>query len=187
LNFVRVFSDNLADAASVTAAQVRKDFSIFGIAGHRRGGYQVDDLLSKLSKILGKDQIQEIILVGVGNIGKALLHYPGFEKSGIRIVVGFDIDPTKHIADTNIPILPLEKMHDYILTNNIKLGIIAVPDYAAQQVLEMMKSAGIKGVLNFAPICLRESADCVINNVNLVTELENIIYFIKAGDNARSK
>jgi redox-sensing transcriptional repressor len=187
LNFVRVFSDNLADAASVTAAQVRKDFSIFGITGNRRGGYQVDDLLTQLNKILGKDRTQEIILVGVGNIGKALLHYPGFEKSGIRIVAGFDIDPTKYVVDANIPILPLEKMHDYILANNIKLGIIAVPDYAAQQVLELMKSAGIKGVLNFAPITLRESSDFVINNINLVTELENIIYFIKAGDSARSK
>ena len=187
LNFVRVFSDNLADAASVTAAQVRKDFSVFGIAGHRRGGYQVDDLLDQLNKILGKDQIQEIVLVGVGNIGKALLHYPGFEKSGIRIAAGFDIDPTKYSTHENIPILPPEKMHDYILAKNIKIGIIAVPDYAAQQVLELMKSAGIKGVLNFAPITLRESADCVINNINLVTELENIIYFVKAADSAQGK
>jgi redox-sensing transcriptional repressor len=186
LNFVRVFSDNLADAASVTATQVRKDFSIFGITGNRRGGYQVDDLLTQLNKILGKDQTQEIILVGVGNIGKALLNYQGFEKSGIRIVAGFDIDPTKY-TDTNIPILPLDKMHDYILTNKINLAIIAIPDYAAQQVLELMKSAGIKGVLNFAPITLRESPDFVINNINLVTELENIIYFVKAGDSARGK
>jgi redox-sensing transcriptional repressor len=71
-------------------------------------------------------------------------------------------------------------MHDYILTNKINIGIIAVPDYAAQQVLELMKSAGIKGVLNFAPITLRQSADCFINNINLVTELENIIYFVKS-------
>lgn len=187
LNFVRVFSDNLADAASVTAAQVRKDFSVFGIAGHRRGGYQVDDLLSQLNKILGKDQIQEIVLVGVGNIGKALLHYPGFEKSGIRIAAGFDTDPTKYSMHESIPILPPEKMHDYILAKNIKIGIIAVPDYAAQQVLELMKSAGIKGVLNFAPITLRESADCVINNINLVTELENIIYFVRAGESTQGK
>lgn len=187
LNFVRVFSDNLADAASVTAAQVRKDFSVFGIAGNRRGGYQVDNLLSQLNKILGKDQIQEIVLVGVGNIGRALLHYPGFEKSGIRIAAGFDADPTKYNANESIPILPPEKMRDYILEKNIKIGIIAVPDYAAQQVLELMKSAGIKGVLNFAPITLRESADCVINNINLVTELENIIYFVKAGENAQDK
>jgi len=187
LNFVRVFSDNLADAASVTSAQVRKDFSIFGISGHRRGGYQVDDLLGQLNQILGKDNVQEIILVGVGNIGRALLRYTGFEKSGIRIVAGFDIDPSKYNLDTNMPILPLDKMHDYIVTNKIKIAIIAVPDYAAQQVLELMKSAGIKGVLNFAPITLRESSDFIINNINLLTELENIIYFVKAGESAQGK
>ena len=185
LNFVRVFSDNLADAASVTAAQVRKDFSLFGITGNRRGGYEVDELIQQLNKILGKDRYQDIVLVGVGNIGRALLHYPGFEKSGIRIVAGFDIDPGKYNETDKVPILPLEKMHDYIVAKGIKLAIITVPDYAAQQVLELMKSAGIKGVLNFAPINLRESADCVINNINLVTELENIIYFVKAREKAQ--
>jgi redox-sensing transcriptional repressor len=187
LNFVRVFSDNLADAAGATASQVRKDFSIFGITGHRRGGYQVDDLLNQLNRILGKDKIQDIILVGVGNIGKALLNYAGFEKSGIRLVAGFDIDPTKYVADANIPILPLEKMRDYIVANGIKLAIITVPDYAGQQVLELLKLAGVKGILNFAPICLRESADCIINNINLVTELENIIYFVNARESAKDK
>lgn len=186
LNFVRIFSDNLADAAGTTAAQVRKDFSIFGITGNRRGGYLVEDLLKQLDKILGKDHIQEIILVGVGNIGRALMQYPGFEKSGIKIVAGFDIDPAKYNEQTNVPILPLERIHDYIVSHNIKHGIIAVPDYAAQQVLELMKSAGIKGVLNFAPICLRESTNCTVNNINLLTELENIIYFAKIRESAKA-
>jgi redox-sensing transcriptional repressor len=187
LNFVRVFSDNLADAASVTSAQVRKDFSLFGISGNRRGGYQVDELIKQLDKILGKDQVQEIILVGVGNIGRALIHYPGFEKSGIKIVAGFDIDPAKYNVDAKVPILPLEKMRDYIAGKNIKHGIIAVPDYTAQQVFELMKSAGIMGILNFAPICLRESDDCTVDNINLVTELENIIYFVGIKENAGAK
>ncbi len=115
------------------------------------------------------------------------MHYPGFEKSGIKIVAGFDIDPAKYKEEAKIPILPLEKMHDYIVSHNIKHGIIAVPDYAAQQVLELMKTAGIRGVLNFAPICLRESADCTVNNINLVTELENIIYFVKIRESTKAK
>jgi redox-sensing transcriptional repressor len=187
LNFVRVFSDNLADAAGATAAQVRKDFSLFGITGNRRGGYAVDELIQQLNKILGKDRYQDFVLVGIGNIGRALLHYPGFEKSGIRVVAGFDIDPGKFSETDKVPILPLEKMHDYIVTNGIKLAIITVPDYAAQQVLELLRSAGVKGILNFAPINLRESPDCVINNINLVTELENIIYFVNAREKAGVK
>lgn len=180
LNFVRVFSDNLADAAGVTAAQVRKDFSLFGITGNRRGGYKVDDLAEQLNRILGKNQLHEFVMIGVGNIGRALLHYPGFERSGINIAAGFDIDPAKYNHEGKPPVLPLEQLGEVVKTRDIKLAIIAVPDYAAQQVLELALSAGIKGVMNFAPICLKAPSGCVVNNINLETELENLIYFVNA-------
>lgn len=178
LNFVRVFSDNLADAAGVTAAQVRKDFSLFGITGNRRGGYKVHDLADQLNRILGKEQLQEFVLIGVGNIGRALLHYSGFEKSGIRIAAGFEIDPVKYDPEGKPPVLPLEQLAEFVKARDIKLAIVAVPDYAAQQVLGLVLSAGIKGVLNFAPICLKAPDGCVVNNINLETELENLIYFV---------
>ncbi|MDD5408814.1 MAG: winged-helix domain-containing protein, partial [Candidatus Omnitrophica bacterium] len=85
LGFVKVFSDNLADAIGVLPSQVRKDFSLFGISGNKRGGYQVDSLIEKLNTILGKEQTQEVIVAGLGNIGNALMKYKGFEKEGIRI------------------------------------------------------------------------------------------------------
>jgi redox-sensing transcriptional repressor len=182
LNFVRVFSDNLADAAGVTAAQVRKDFSLFGISGNRRGGYKVDDLRDQLNRILGKDQLQQFIIVGMGNIGRALFHYRGLGRSGISILAGFDIDPAKYDETATPPVLPLEKLVDCVRRHEAQLGIIAVPDYAAQQVLELMLSAGIKGVLNFAPICLKAPDGCVVNNINLESELENLIYFVNASD-----
>ncbi len=177
LNFVKVFSENLADAAHVTAVQVRKDFSLFGITGNRRGGYHIDDLITQISAILGKDKVQKFIVVGIGNIGRALLHYPGFRKSGIEIVAGFDIDPAKCDREAPVPILPAAEMASFIAEFGIIFGIISVPDTAAQEVLEQMLAAGIKGVLNFAPICLKEPKDCVVRNLNLETELENIIYF----------
>ena len=180
LNFIRVFSDNLADAAGVTAAQVRKDFSLFGITGNRRGGYKVDELSEQLNKILGKNQLQEFVLIGVGNIGRALLHYPGFERSGINIAAGFDIDPAKFDREGNPAVLPLEQLGEFVKSRGIRFAIIAVPDYAAQQVLELVLLAGIKGVLNFAPICLKAPAGCVVDNINLETELENLIYFVNA-------
>ena len=182
LNFVRVFSDNLADAAGVTAAQVRKDFSLFGITGNRRGGYKVDELADQLNRILGKNHLHEFVLIGVGNIGRALLHYPGFERSGINIAAGFEIDPGKYNSEGKPPVLPLEQLAEVIKTRDIKLAIIAVPDYAAQQVLELLVSAGIRGVLNFAPICLKAPVGCVVNNINLETELENLIYFVNVTD-----
>jgi redox-sensing transcriptional repressor len=185
LNFVRVFSDNLADAAGVTAAQVRKDFSLFGITGNRRGGYKVDELSDQLNRILGKDQLQGVIVIGVGNIGKALLHYGGLEKSGIRIAAGFDIDPAKFDPDAQPPVLPLDNLLPVVQKHGLVLGVLAVPDYAAQQVLELMLSAGIKGVLNFAPICLKAPEGCIVNNINLESELENLIYFVNASENEK--
>lgn len=183
LNFVRVFSDNLADAAGVTAAQVRKDFSLFGITGNRRGGYKVEDLADQLNKILGKEQLQEFVLIGVGNMGQALLHYPGFERSGISIAAGFEIDPVRYNLEGKPPVLPLEQLGDFVRKRSITLAIIAVPDYAAQQVLGLVLGAGIKGVLNFAPICLKAPNGCIVNNINLETELENLIYFVNATEN----
>lgn len=187
LNFVKVFSENLADAARVTAVQVRKDFSIFGISGNKRGGYLIDELITKISAILGKDKIQKFIVIGIGNIGHALLNYPGFRKNEIELVAGFDIDASKYNRDAEVPILPLEEMGDFAKANNIKFGVISVPDFAAQEVLELMLRAGIKGVLNFAPICLREPQDCVIRNINLETELENIIYFANFAEQTENK
>lgn len=185
MNFVRVFSENLADAAGVTATQVRKDFSIFGITGNRRGGYKVDELIEQLNKILGKDKIQKFVLVGMGNLGRALIQYAGFERSGIKIVAGFDIDANKWDEEGPVPVHPLEKLAEVIRHHDIEFGIITVPDFAAQQVLELMIPAGIRGVLNFAPICVKGPEGCVVNNINLVTELENIIYFVHASERTK--
>ncbi len=182
LNFVRVFSDNLADAAGVTASQVRKDFSIFGITGNRRGGYKIDELVNQLNSILGKDELQRFIVVGVGNIGRALIQYKAFEKSGIKIAAGFDIDPDKYGSINDIEVMSLDRMSGYVRKNEIRMGIIAVPDFAAQQVFEVMQSAGIKGFLNVAPIRLQGSNGVVVNNLNLEAELENLIYFVNTAD-----
>ncbi len=84
LGFVKVFSDNLADAVGVLPSQVRKDFSIFGFSGNKRGGYQVEELIAKMNSILGKDQVQKVIVAGAGNIGMALMKYAGFEKEGMK-------------------------------------------------------------------------------------------------------
>ncbi|AQT68272.1 Redox-sensing transcriptional repressor rex [Anaerohalosphaera lusitana] len=180
LGFVKVFSDNLADAAGATPSQVRKDFSLFGITGNRRGGYVVDELIEQLREILGKNETQKVVLAGVGNIGRALMRYEGFGGGGISILAAFDIDPAKFDENADIPILPLERMHDFISENDVKIGILSVPDVAAQQVSELMQAAGIKGILNFAPIQLRGDDGAIINSINLEVELENLIYFVNA-------
>jgi redox-sensing transcriptional repressor len=183
MGFKKVFSDNLADAIGVDPSQVRKDFSLFDISGNKKGGYYIDELIEMLNKILGKDDVVKVIIVGAGNVGKALLNYKGFEKEGIKIVAAFDSDASKIDNKHEIPILNIENISEYIKKNGIKIGIIATPEMFAQQVVDIMIQAGIKGVLNFAPIHLRTPEDLVISNVNFELELETIIYFVNFFEN----
>ncbi len=180
LGFYKIYSDYLADAVGVTSAQVRKDFSIFGISGNKRGGYQINTLIDKLNDILGKNKLQKVIIAGAGNLGCALMKYKNFEKEGVKIVAAFDIDPSKLHMKFPVPVFAFNELFDFVKTNDINIGIISVPDISAQETLDLMVKAGIKGVLNFAPIQLKTAGDCVVNNVNLELELENLIYFVNA-------
>ena len=157
---------------------VRKDFSMFGITGNRRGGYNVDELIVRIREILGKNELTKVVIVGSGNIAGALSRYQGFESGGIRITAGFDIDPSKYNQTAPVPVLPMDDFPSYVKEHGIRIGILAVPHTAAHHVSEMMTSAGIKGILNFAPIQLRVPDDVVVNNINLEVEFENLIYFV---------
>lgn len=178
LGFLRVFSINLADAVGVTPVKVRKDFSIFGIKGNYKGGYEVNYLIKKIDEILGKNEVEKVIIVGVGNLGTALIKYKGFENVGIKIVAGFDIDPAKITKDAPIPIYHLDELKKFVVENNIKTAILAVPEISAQRVAEMLVSYGIKGILNFSPIKLKVK-DCIVNDVHIEAELEQLIYLMK--------
>ena len=178
LGMVRVFSDNIADPLGISASLVRKDFGIFGISGSQKGGYTVNDVLVKINEILGSNEIQKVVIVGVGRIGEALMSYGGFQKDGIKIAAGFDIDVKKIKKTGDIPVNPIEELEDYVRDNNISVAIMAVPDIAAQQTLERLKSAKIKGILNFSPVKFKSTEEITINNFNIENELVNLIYFV---------
>ena len=173
-----IFSHNLGEVAGVTAVQVRKDFSVYGIKGNKRGGYSIEYLLDELNMIFGNSR-KNIIIVGMGNIGKALSQYnERFIKKNLHIVAGFDIDPAKQNRSFGIPILPMEKLEEEIKHQNVTTAIIAVPFQTAQEVCNMLIASGIKGILNFAPVILKVPEDVVIDNINLSNLLEGIIYNI---------
>lgn len=178
LGMVRIFSDNIADPLGISASLVRKDFGIFGISGNQKGGYTIESVLTKIDEILGSNEIQKVVLVGVGRIGEALMSYKDFFKDGIRIAAGFDIDASKIRESGDIPVKPIEELEDFVRSNNIKVAIMAVPDSAAQQTLEMLKSSNIKGILNFTPVKFKSTDDLIINNFNIENELINLIYFV---------
>ena len=186
LGFVRVFSDNLADAVGVSPSLVRKDFSMFDLTGHKRGGYQLAVLLEKLNVILGKDKKQKIIIVGCGKIGRALMNYNGFPRVGIRVVAGFDCEPDLLDPDAPIPILHVGKMKEYIAKNDIKLAVLTVPEPSAQSILDSLMKTDIRGVVNFAPVSLKGSEACLIHNINIEQEFEKLFYRIQFAERGES-
>ena len=180
LGFLKVFSDNLGDAIGVSAAQVRSDLSKFGItSGNKKGGYSIDELLDKVKETLGKDEIQKAIVVGCGKMGNAIMNYTGFPVDGMRIVAGFDTNPTLASPNERIPIYCLDEMERIVKKEKVAVAIMTVPESAAAQVYDLVQCAGVKGVLNFAPLQLRGTETCMVNNINIALELESMFYMVK--------
>ena len=185
LGLERVFSNNLGDAIGVTPALVRKDFSMINLTGNKRGGYNIDSVIQSLDDILGQSQPKEVVLVGCGRIGTALLEYKEFARDGINIVAGFDVDPSRVKTVSETPIYHIDQLEEVVRKNKVTVGIIAVPDSAATQVLDRMVDAGISGILNFAPVelkcskkCERDNCPvrCNIQNVNIALEIDNLFF-----------
>jgi redox-sensing transcriptional repressor len=175
-----VSSEALAKAAGVKPTQLRKDLTYFGQFGTRGLGYDVDQLTQMISDRLGTTRLQPVILVGVGNLGLALLSYRGFAQEGFEIIAAFDADLTrKRSKDLPVPIYGMDKLEDIITRNNVKMAILTVPASAAQEVANSMVRLGITGILNFAPIVLDAPEQVTVNNVNLAIELENLSYFVQ--------
>ena len=186
LGFVRVFSDNLADALGISSSLVRKDFASFQLRGNKRGGYQVEELIRRLREILGKNEARKIIIVGCGKIGRALINYNSFKHDGIQVVAGFDVNPAVLEPEARVPILDMAGMEEFVQREQIKVAVIAVPEAAATQVMDSLKRAGIKGVLNFAPIALKDGDGCIIHNINIRMEVENLFNYLHICENVHS-
>jgi redox-sensing transcriptional repressor len=182
IGFRRVFSGNLGDALGISAALVRKDFSTCKLTGHKRGGYLVTELLDKLNDLLGKNEVQEVVIVGCGKIGTALLNYGGFNNEGIRVIAGFDSDPSKHNPDGAVPIYPVEQLVDIVSTRKVRVAILTVPEEASHPLAERLRRAGVRGILNFAPVQLKPLPDCNVENVNIAFEVEKLFYLMNIAD-----
>ena len=174
----KVYSYTLSDETGVTPDQVRKDFSEFGITGNKRGGYDVDDLIDKMEKIFHRNKDHNLVLIGMGNLGTSLSRYNKFVHRNMNIVATFDIDPFKQKIRSDIPVYSLSRLKEIIDRFRVKVAIIAVPEISAQEVTDELIQAGIKGIINFAPVLLKTPADVIVNNVNLCDELESVIYYV---------
>lgn len=179
MGFTRVFSGNLGDALGISGSQVRKDFAAFGVRGVKRGGYEIVNLLGRVSSILGVSGQQRAVVVGCGKIGQALLRSFGARHDGVSIVAGFDINPQVASPVPDVPVLDVRQLMDYVKKHEIEVVILCTPEHAAPDLLEQLRSTGItRGVLNFTPAPLRSDEMCYVQNIDIRMEIEKLFCLI---------
>jgi redox-sensing transcriptional repressor len=174
-----VSSQALARLTGTSAAQVRKDLAYFGQFGAAGKGYRVDFLKNSITRILGVDKNWSVVLVGVGNLGSALLSYKGFPRQGFQITAAFDNDEQKigkNVAGINIQ--NIAALEGEVKIKKIKIAVVTVPQQAAQEVINKLVKAGVKAILNFAPVRPGAPKSVEVHNIDLSIELEKLAYFL---------
>ncbi|HSM02219.1 MAG TPA: redox-sensing transcriptional repressor Rex [Acidimicrobiia bacterium] len=175
----RVSSDELAALAGVNAAKVRKDLSYLGSYGVRGVGYDVDKLRLQIGLELGLEEDWAVVIVGIGNLGRALANFAGFEERRFRIVGLFDVDPRKVGRSLDgVPIDPMDRLPEVVEEHGARIGIVTTPAHAAQQVAEQLAAAGVESILNFAPTVIRAPKGTDIRRVDLSTELQVLSFYL---------
>jgi len=172
-----VSSEELARRGGTTSAQVRKDLSFFGSFGKRGLGYSVPELSSALREILGLGREWRVVIIGAGKIGAALAQYRGFRQRGYNIVAVYDSNPEKIGRSLEeIEIRDIARFEADVAAERPEIAVIAIPGEGAQEVLDRVVRAGIKAVLNFAPVQLHAPADVTVRAVNMAMELEGLSF-----------
>ncbi len=163
---------HIGNDLNLDPTQIRKDLAYTGIKGMPKVGYQIDNLLNCLEDFFGWNRIDEAFLVGVGNIGRALLKYDGFKRYGFKIVAAFDIDPVS-VGKTfcDVKVLPVDKLQNLCGRMKVKIGVIATTEDAAQEVADQMIAGGIRGIWNFAPAAIKVPDGVIVQNENLAAGL----------------
>jgi redox-sensing transcriptional repressor len=177
-----ISSAELADICGVNAAQIRKDLTYFGEFGIRGVGYYVKELHFDIRKVLGLNQRRNVALIGVGNLGRALVSYRNFSEHGYNFVAAFDTDPAKvgQELPSGVVVHALGDLPRIAQDLQIEIAIITTPAEAAQAAADKAVAAGIKGILNFAPTQIQVSPDAKVKKVDLTTEFDNLVYHLYA-------
>lgn len=168
-----VSSNIIATLLNENASVVKKDLSyIISQVGKPKVGYDINSLIKDIEGFLGYHKLQDAVIVGVGQLGAALLNYNGFEQYGFRIIAGFDIDESKiNATSSQKRVLPLEMIKEVVSLNKVKIGIITTPSNTAQQVANTLVKAGVRAIWNFTPSHLEVPKNVVVKNENLATSL----------------
>ena len=172
-------STELGRLLGVTDAQVRKDLAYFGQFGHPGGGYRCQELVAAIKNIMGTNTAWNVALIGIGNLGRALLRYKGFHDQGFQIVAAFDVDDRViGTQDEGVDVYPIQDLAKIVMQQSIRLVTIAVPSHAAQAVVEQVVEVGIEGILNFAPVTISVPSQVRVIGVDLAMELEQLAFTV---------
>ena len=178
-------SKQIAEAIGIDSATVRRDFSYFGELGRRGFGYDVKKLMNFFADLLNDNAITNVMIVGVGNMGRALLHYRFHERNKMKVVMAFDTDDHPEVGSTTsdrIPIYGISQIKEKIQSGNVQTAILTVPSVKAQEVASILVQAGVKGILCFSPVNLSLPKDVVVQYVDLTSELQTLLYFMRKND-----
>ncbi len=177
----RISSHALADLVGANPWQVRKDFSYFGDFGTRGVGYDVEKLARRIRKILKLDVVQKAAVVGVGNVGSAVLMHPGFRVYGFDIAAAFDVNPKKIGRKIDRVVIEDVSRLQTLRRRRIRLGIIAVPRHAAQETADKLVGAGVKGILNFSPRYITVPKKVKVITIDIAMDLARLPYYVSSG------
>ena len=178
-------SKQIAEAIGIDSATVRRDFSYFGELGRRGFGYDVKKLMNFFADLLTDHAITNVMIVGVGNMGRALLHYRFHERNKMKVVMAFDTDDHPEVGSTTsdgIPIYGISQIKEKIQSGNVQTAILTVPSVKAQEVASILVQAGVKGILCFSPVNLSLPRDVVVQYVDLTSELQTLLYFMRKNE-----
>ena len=185
-----ISSQQLAERFGLNAAQIRKDLAQFGEFGVRGVGYRVNDLKERLNAVMGLDRPRTMVVLGAGHLGQALADSKNFNSDGFRVVALFDNDRRKigGRSRTGVPIRDVAELPAVAREETIEIGVLAVPAEAVPPAAVVLRNAGVKAILNFAPITLAPVAGLEVKNVDLTLFLENLSYRLAtSGDRPRPK
>ena len=179
-----IASDKLAEKCGVNPAQIRKDLAYFGEFGIRGVGYFVKELLFEIKRILGLNKVWKMALVGIGNLGSALMAHQNFIRQGYEFAAVFDVDPAK--VGRRLPsgqvIHHLDELDGVVKDKDIEIGVIATPADRAQDVAQRLIDSGVKAILNFAPTQLQIIEGMAVENVDFTVKLDNLAYHLTMGN-----
>ncbi len=178
-----VFSHEIAQMLHITPVQVRRDLMLIGYSGNLRKGYDIKELIELIGKIIDSERGQRVAVIGLGNLGKAIISYFKGKRSKLAIIAAFDINPEKinRVYD-GVACYHINQMAEIIKQNNISIGIIAAPAQQTAEIAEALVLAGIKGILNFTPKALNVPPFVYLEEYDMITSLEKVAFFAKKND-----